>query len=96
MYRANRSEAQTQLMDMIAQWKRSDRDASWEGLADALDNIGKYGTATAESFRQAVGLLPGNIQSLYQSCFHTINVFRTSIRLSAPCATLVDCVLLRI
>ena len=61
IYRANRSQVQTQLMDMITQWKRSDLDASWEGLADALGMMKKYGPATAKSFRQAVGLPAGNL-----------------------------------
>ena len=37
----NCSEAQTQWMDVITQWKKSDLDASWEGLAGALGMIEK-------------------------------------------------------
>jgi len=35
----NHSEAQTELMDVITQWKRSDLDASRVGLAGALGMI---------------------------------------------------------
>ena len=63
MYRANHSDAQTQLVELIAHWIRSDLSASWDGLANALSMIGKYGTATAENFRQAVGQPPGNMCS---------------------------------
>ena len=59
MYRETRSQAQTQLMDMITHWKRNDLDASWERLADALGMMVIYGPATARSFRQAIGLPAG-------------------------------------
>ena len=55
--KANRhGEASHCMMDMVSQWLRNELEPSWNKLAEAVENVGKYGRATAQVVRQKAGL----------------------------------------
>ena len=42
--------------DTISQWLRTDLEASWEKLAEAVAKVEGYGKATADTIRQKAGI----------------------------------------
>ena len=44
------------MIDTISQWLRTDLEASWEKLAEAITKVGGYGEATAKVVRQKTGI----------------------------------------
>ena len=52
--RAHHCDAGDCMIDMVAQWLRSDLNASWENLAEALDNVTGCEEAAAKA-RQNTG-----------------------------------------
>ena len=49
---ANCCEVSRCMIDTIAQWLRSDTEASWEKLAEAVSKVGEYGEATVKAVQQ--------------------------------------------
>ena len=43
------------MIDTISQWVRTDLEASWVKLAEAVTKVAGYGEATAKSVRQNAG-----------------------------------------
>ena len=55
--RANRrGEANLCMIDAIAQWLRTDTEASWEKLAKAVAEVEEYGEATADIVRREAAI----------------------------------------
>ena len=55
--RANRpGEASLCMIDTISQWLRTDLQASWKKLAEAVERVAAYGEATAEAVRRNAGI----------------------------------------
>ena len=50
--RADNGRASDSMKHTISQWLKSDREASWEKLAEAIPNVVGYGEATADIIRQ--------------------------------------------
>jgi len=44
------------MIDTISQWLRSDLEASWEKLAEAVAKVAQYGEATADTVRKNSGI----------------------------------------
>ena len=44
------------MIDTISQWLRTDLEASWEKLADAVAKVQGYGKATADMVRRKAGI----------------------------------------
>ena len=44
------------MIDMISQWLRTDTEASWEKLTEAVAKLEQYGEATANIVRQKAGI----------------------------------------
>ena len=55
--KANRhGEASLCMMDMVSQWLRNELEPSWNKLAEAVENVGKYGKATAQVVQRKAGI----------------------------------------
>ena len=55
--KANRpNEASLCMMDMVSQWLRNELEPSWNKLAEAVENVGKYGKATAQVVQRKAGI----------------------------------------
>ena len=55
--RANRhGDSSHSMIDTIAQWLRTDTEASWEKLAEAVAKLQQYGEATANKVREMAGI----------------------------------------
>ena len=56
--RANRhGDSSLCMIDTIFQWLRTDTEASWEKLADAVAKLEEYGEATANIVRKKAGIV---------------------------------------
>ena len=70
--RANRhGEANLCMIDAIAQWLRTDTEASWEKLAKAVAKVEEYGEATADIVRReaAIGKVTEKAHThIYHKC----------------------------
>ena len=44
------------LIDTASQWLQTDLNASWEGLAEAIEKVPIYGEKTANTVRQKAGI----------------------------------------
>ena len=44
------------MIDTIAQWLRTDTEASWEKLAEAVAEVQQHGLATANRVREMAGI----------------------------------------
>ena len=53
--RADHGQASQCMIDTISQWLRTDLNASWGKLAEALPKVVGYGEATADIVRQKAG-----------------------------------------
>lgn len=55
-------------IETISQWLKTDREASWEKLAEAVTKVRGYGEATADIIRQKAGII-------HTCMFFLMNVF---------------------
>jgi len=55
------------LIDTVSTWLQTDGNASWEGLAKAVEQVETYGETTANTVRQKAGIGEAD----YQAKVHT-------------------------
>ena len=55
--RADHSQANHCMIETISQWIKSDPEASWQKLAEAVPKVRGYGEATAASVREKAGIV---------------------------------------
>ena len=55
--KADHGQANLCMIETISQWLKSDPEASWEKLVEAIPKVGGYGEATAVIVREKAGIL---------------------------------------
>ena len=77
------------MSDTVSQWLRTDTQASWEKLADAVSKVGGYGEATADCVRHKAGIVHIGMFCL-MSVFCELQ-FRSHIFLTALICSITNC-----
>ena len=57
------------MIDTISQWLRTDTDASWEKLAEAVAKVENYGKATAAVVQEKAGLVQTRMVTVFLASF---------------------------